>query len=137
MKSGEQHRTRTLWLIGALHAFTHLYQVALLPLYLRIQHELKLDRVEQATLLVTEERILSVMLWIAEAIPADSRWYPVFQRYLQEIGWRVTVFGGDPGQILPSPTGDGKIGKICGLIFRCLRKLCSCCPRSQGQRTQI
>ena len=50
----------------------------------------------KGTLLVTEERILSIMLWIAEAIPADSRWYPVFQRYLQEIGWRVTVFGGDP-----------------------------------------
>jgi hypothetical protein len=82
------------------------------------------------TLLVKEERILSVMLWIAEAIPSDSRWYPVFQRYLQEIGGRVSVFGGDPGSILPSPTGDGKnptcsapegdrafTGKICGLIF--------------------
>ena len=27
------HRARTLWLSGVLHAFTHLYQVALLPLY--------------------------------------------------------------------------------------------------------
>jgi hypothetical protein len=82
------------------------------------------------TLLRKEERILSVMLWIAEAIPSDSRWHPVFQRYLQEIAGRVTVFGGDPGQIQPSPTGDGKkppcpapederavTGKICALIF--------------------
>ena len=96
----------------------------------------------KGTLLVTEERILSIMLWIAEAIPADSRWYPVFQRYLQEIGWRVTVFGGDPGLILPSPTGDGKkspcpTGKIWGLISRLLRKLCSCCARNHAQRTQI
>ena len=53
MKTDEQHQTRTLWLIGVLHAFTHLYQVALLPLYLRIQHDLKLSSVEQATLLVT------------------------------------------------------------------------------------
>ena len=53
MKSGDQHRTRTLWLVGVLHGFTHLYQVALLPLYLRIQHDLKLSSVEQATLLVT------------------------------------------------------------------------------------
>jgi hypothetical protein len=94
---------------------------------------------ERATLLVKEERILSVMLWIAEAIPADSRWYQVFQRYLQEIGWRVTVFGGDPGVILPSPTGDGKkspcpipgcalIGKICGLI-------CKLCARIRALRT--
>jgi MFS family permease len=47
------HRARTLWLAGTLHAFTHMYQVALLPLYLRIQHDLRLGSVEQATLLVT------------------------------------------------------------------------------------
>src|SRR5689334_10808032 len=47
------HRTRTLWLTGTLHAFTHLYQVALLPLYLRIEEDLKLSSVEQATLLVS------------------------------------------------------------------------------------
>jgi MFS transporter, FSR family, fosmidomycin resistance protein len=47
------NRNRTLFLVGTLHAFTHLYQVALLPLYLRIQQDLNLDSVEQATLLVT------------------------------------------------------------------------------------
>jgi len=47
------HRTRTLWLIGVLHAFTHLYGVALLPLYLEIQRDFGLPGVEQATLLVT------------------------------------------------------------------------------------
>jgi MFS transporter, FSR family, fosmidomycin resistance protein len=47
------HRTRTLCLTGTLHAFTHMYQVALLPLYLRIQQDLRLGSVEQATLLVT------------------------------------------------------------------------------------
>ena len=85
-------------------------------------------------LLVTEERDLSVLRWIGEAIPHHSRWYPVFHRYLEQIGERVNVFGGDPTQILPSPTGDGKwerpphkpleeekrmafTGKISGLIF--------------------
>ncbi|MEY2427167.1 MAG: hypothetical protein QOJ40_52 [Verrucomicrobiota bacterium] len=53
MKTEGQHKTQTLWLVGVLHGFTHLYQVALLPLYLRIQHELRLSSVEQATLLVT------------------------------------------------------------------------------------
>src|SRR5437667_4603318 len=53
MPQGKSHRTRTLWLTGTLHAFTHMYQVALLPLYLRIQQDLKLSSVEQATLLVT------------------------------------------------------------------------------------
>ena len=53
MPHGKGHRTRTLWLTGTLHAFTHLYQVALLPLYLRIEADLKLSSVEQATLLVS------------------------------------------------------------------------------------
>lgn len=48
-----QHRIRTLWLIGVLHAFTHVYHVALLPLYLPMQRDLKLASVEQATLLLT------------------------------------------------------------------------------------
>jgi len=53
MSSATQHKTRTLWLAGALHAFTHVYQVALMPLYLLIQKDLKLTSVSQATLLVT------------------------------------------------------------------------------------
>ncbi len=34
MSADAHHKTRALWLVGALHAFTHLYHVALLPLYL-------------------------------------------------------------------------------------------------------
>jgi hypothetical protein len=89
----------------------------------------------KALLLPREERQLSVLRWIAEAIPHHNRWYPVFERYLEQIGGRVTTFGGDPTQILPSPTGDGRCkhhhrhephereeciaftGKIAGLIF--------------------
>jgi murein tripeptide amidase MpaA len=85
-------------------------------------------------LLVREERDLSVLRWIGEFIPHHSRWYPVFHRYLSQIAGRVSTFGGDPTQILPSPTGDGRkkhprhpepegeerrafTGKISGLIF--------------------
>lgn len=46
-------RTRTLWLLGVLHAFTHVYHVALLPLYLPMQRDLKLTSLEQATLPMT------------------------------------------------------------------------------------
>src|SRR3954465_11755608 len=53
MSHDQSHKNRTLWLVGTLHAFTHLYQVALLPLYFRIQQDLNLSSVEQATLLVT------------------------------------------------------------------------------------
>jgi hypothetical protein len=88
------------------------------------------------SLLLREERDLSVLRWIETSIPAGNRWYQVFQRYVQKIGERVKSFGGDPGSILPSPTGDGKgvpcpppaprhgkeqlisyTGKIAGLIF--------------------
>jgi murein tripeptide amidase MpaA len=82
-------------------------------------------------LLVPEERLLSVMRWIFKGIPHNNRWYPVIRRYLEVIAGRVTSLGGDPIQILPSPTGDGGkqpgqpkpgehlhfTGKIAGLIF--------------------
>ena len=84
------------------------------------------------TLLLREERHLAVLRWIAEAIPHDSRWHPVFQRYIDVIGGRVRTFGGDPTRILPSPTGTTRphhgdhdepderaahTGKISGLVF--------------------
>src|SRR5215510_11709964 len=47
------HKFRTLTLVSVLHAFTHLYQVALLPLYLPIQKGFNLDNVGSATFLVT------------------------------------------------------------------------------------
>jgi FSR family fosmidomycin resistance protein-like MFS transporter len=47
------HKTRALWLTGILHAFTHLYQVALMPLYLLIQKDFKFQSVGAATLLMT------------------------------------------------------------------------------------
>ena len=62
-------------------------------------------------LLPREERDLSVLLSIGQAIPNHSRWSPVFRRYLETIAGRVKEFGGDPMKILPSPTGDcGKPG---------------------------
>src|ERR1041384_4960802 len=49
----QTHQVRTLWLCGMLHAFTHIYHVALMPLYLLLQRDLALASVEQATLLLT------------------------------------------------------------------------------------
>jgi FSR family fosmidomycin resistance protein-like MFS transporter len=49
----QAHKTRTLWLATALHAFTHIYQVALIPLYLLIQKDFNLASDAQATFLVT------------------------------------------------------------------------------------
>ena len=82
-------------------------------------------------LLEPEERFYAILLWIQKAIPTTSRWYPVFQRYVQLVGGRVKGLGGDPGKILPSPTGTvpGLLpepkgercrdysGKVAGLIY--------------------
>ncbi len=53
MSADQHHKVRTLWLSGVLHAFTHLYQIALIPLYLLIQRDFHLVSVGKATLLVT------------------------------------------------------------------------------------
>jgi sucrose-6-phosphate hydrolase SacC (GH32 family) len=59
-------------------------------------------------LLAYEERLLSWLRWIAQSIPIESRWYPIFQRYLDQVGGRVKGFGGDPNDISPSPDGQGR-----------------------------
>lgn len=51
--SDAHHKFRTLALVSVLHAFTHVYQVALLPLYLPMQKSFKLENVGSATFLVT------------------------------------------------------------------------------------
>ena len=51
--SEQSRRTRTMWMCGILHGFTHLYHVALLPLYFHMQRDFKLASVGQATFLVT------------------------------------------------------------------------------------
>ncbi len=51
--SDHLHRKRTLLLCTSLHAFTHIYQVALIPLYVLIRKDLNLASDAQATLLVS------------------------------------------------------------------------------------
>jgi FSR family fosmidomycin resistance protein-like MFS transporter len=53
MSTTPAHRQRTLGLATVLHAFTHVYQMALVPLYLPIQKFFHRDSVDDATLLVT------------------------------------------------------------------------------------
>ncbi len=47
------HRRRVLRLCGMLHGLTHVYHVALLPLFLLIQHDLHLGSLPEVTLLQT------------------------------------------------------------------------------------
>lgn len=80
-------------------------------------------------------RDLAILKHIALSIPPDNRWYPVFQRYLGELGDRVRGLGGNPDTVTPypgvtgkpgerpgpgdRPDGDGHRGKICDLVYDC------------------
>jgi hypothetical protein len=57
-------------------------------------------------ILYPEERLLAWLRWIQLTIPPNNRWYPVFQRYIDQVAGRVQGSGGDPNSILPSATGD-------------------------------
>jgi len=56
---------------------------------------------------------LAVLKHIALSIPPANRWYPVFERYLAELGGRIRAFGGDPDAVRPSPTGTGTREEPC------------------------
>jgi hypothetical protein len=79
-------------------------------------------------LLKREERNLSVLKSIRSSILPDSRWQPVFDRFVDVIGIRVKVFGGDPMDVGASPEGNprGDAGSQrggCGFPWRILRWL--------------
>jgi hypothetical protein len=59
----------------------------------------------KGVILLNEERLLATLRWMELQMPATKRWYPVLQRYIDYIAGRVQGFGGNPGRILPSPTG--------------------------------
>jgi MFS family permease len=84
-----QHKTRTLWLVGVLHAFTHVYHVVLMPLYLLIQRDFNFGNVAQATSLVT-------ILMVAYILP--SYWLGVLadrldRRKLLGYGLLINALG--------------------------------------------
>lgn len=83
------HKIRTLCLAGALHAFTHLYHVALMPLYLLIQQDFQLASVGKATLLVTVMMIAYFVPSYPMGILADR----VSRKKLLGIGLAINALG--------------------------------------------
>ncbi len=84
------HPTRTLWLLGALHALTHIYHIALVPLYLPIQRELGLESVEQATFLQTLLMLAYFVPSYGMGILADRlnrRWLLTFGLVVNGLGF--------------------------------------------------
>lgn len=51
-------------------------------------------------------RTLAIFRHIAQTLPGDSRWQPIFDRYLEGLEARVLGTGVDPSRVGPSPTGD-------------------------------
>jgi hypothetical protein len=50
-------------------------------------------------------RQLSILRYIQQTVPTANRWYPIFVRWLNGLAAKVAGLGGDPTQVLPSPTG--------------------------------
>jgi len=75
-------------------------------------------------ILPVDERTLHLIRGVAERIPTDNRWYPVFQRYISQLGARVIALGGDKRYPEPHPDPEhreeqrtGYEGKISGLLY--------------------
>jgi hypothetical protein len=49
-----------------------------------------------------------VLRWIKPSIPADSSWFLVFARYVDEQAGRVRDLGGEPDAVGADPNGDWK-----------------------------
>ncbi|KAH6699678.1 hypothetical protein BKA61DRAFT_661853 [Leptodontidium sp. MPI-SDFR-AT-0119] len=82
----------------------------------------------KTTLLAPETQLLSILRSIQLSIARTSRWYPVFNRYVEQIAGRVSDMGGDPGTVFPDPYGGGKknggeevefCGKVVELCYDC------------------
>jgi MFS family permease len=89
MDLDRKHKTRALWLTGGLHAFTHLYQVALMPLYLLIQQDFKFQSVGAATLLMTVLLVSCFGPSYAVGILADK----LNRKFLLSLGLAVNALG--------------------------------------------
>lgn len=61
---------------------------------------------DKAEILPNQQRLLSNLRWIEQAVPAGDRWAPVFKKYVAQIGNRVDALGGDSRKV--PPTSDGQ-----------------------------
>jgi hypothetical protein len=70
------------------------------------EFELTIPISTKQALLAQEERRLSIFRHIQLSISLTSRWYLVFQRYVQQIEGRVRDMGGDPDKVIPTNDGN-------------------------------
>ena len=89
MSQHSTHKVRTLWLAGILHAFTHLYQMAIIPLYLRIREDLHLRSEGDATLLVTLYNVAYVLPSYGMGVLADK----ISRKKMLSLGLLINALG--------------------------------------------
>ncbi len=53
-----------------------------------------------------QARLLSLLRWMEERVGKESRWLPVFTRYVQQVAACVAALGVNTSLVLASPTGD-------------------------------
>src|SRR5437868_239321 len=87
MNASNHHEVRMLWLCGMLHAFTHMYHVALAPLFLLIQRDLHLSSVGKSTLLVT----IMMAAYFLPSFPMGVLADKVSRKML--LGWGLAING--------------------------------------------
>lgn len=83
------HKTRMLLLVALLHAFTHIYQVALMPLYLPIQRGFGLESVGSSTFLVT----LMMAAYFLPSYPMGVLADRISRKWLLGVGLAVNALG--------------------------------------------
>ncbi|MSR64168.1 MAG: MFS transporter [Verrucomicrobiae bacterium] len=69
----EREKTVTLIGLSGLHAYTHIFQLALVPLYFQIKSDFKLENVAMATLLATIQGLVYYACSVPIGVLAD-RW---------------------------------------------------------------
>lgn len=89
MTAESNHKVRTLCLAAGLHAFTHIYQVALMPLYLLIQRDFQLVSVGKATLMMT----VMMVSYFAPSYPMGMLADRVSRKKLLGFGLAINALG--------------------------------------------
>jgi hypothetical protein len=64
-----------------------------------------------------DQRNLTALERVAAKIPLENRWYPVFERYISQLGGRIKALGGKPPGPTPGPERICYEGKVSGLLF--------------------